>query len=762
LPFFLIPIFVPAALGNRESGRVFLFIIDRVSWRELDVAQAKCDTIRLLIENGAVAALNTQTSGGISSAAAAVTLNAGTRSRCEPIFARAESPGTVLERNTANPANPEHRRATHVTLSPQVIVPDIARIKELNRPLVKSRPGELGRLLHLAQLRTAAIGCGDVFQPAEGVPLIPFPGSSGEAVVSSNHRPAALIAMDGDGDVDYGDVSSRWAVGDPAGRAFRKMDVHGSIKELDDVLQCPAVAFVVIDVGDTLRADEAARWVDAGKTGRYKRESLVTADGLLSAVVARMDRRTDQLIVISLTPPVTQDRQLCPVIAYGNGFPRGSLLKSLSTRRSGVVTLTDVSVSILYGIGLQPTAAMEGTPIVAQSFSGAEDYVLALVGRAHALDAGGRNACLGTLAFLGMGVLLWSWTVIRRESPAAGTDGSDPEPVRCVGRKRSALCVPQLALLFLPSAFFWGTDVVLRVGAPLGLALMVAGSLMVAVMVRALSASRPVAVMLASGTLLLSVILGLCAGADLSFNSLLGYSPFFGGRYYGLGNIGMILLISAALAFVGSSIASLRDGMAALPVSPSILAWVCVLFIGCLLLVGLPRLGANAGGFITAAAGFGVTVCLLMRLTLTRRRTVFLSVSVVGLVVALTWLGARSERDESHLSRLVADVGAFGGDALLSMVAKKAVVWGRSFRHLHWDLALGAVLLLLHQVWRMQRNDPRSALRRDPALTATVKGLLVAAIVGFFLNDSGPVIPAIAGFVGLPALLYIHYPLREM
>jgi hypothetical protein len=307
----------------------------------------------------------------------------------------------------------------------------------------------------------------------------------------------------------------------------------------------------------------------------------------------------------------------------------------------------------------------------------------------------------------------------------------------------------------LPTAFFWGTGVVITAGTPLGLFLLIGGSFLTSFVIHSLIRNRVAAVALVTMILFASIAFDLFRGAEQDFNSILGNSPFIGARFYGLGNIDMTLFVTSTLILIGC-LMSVRGGdCASLPLAPLPFFAVAAFFIACMILTGHPRYAANAGGFVSGAAGYGLTLALLRNVSLSKRNIAWLSLLTLLMLACLVWFVARSSTGEGHLAQLVHDIGWFGPGALLNLIERKAAAWGRSFRYLYWDLAL-IVASYLWWLWRRSCSEDSQCLRTaPPRLAACLNGLVCFAIVGFLLNDSGPVIPALACFLGLSTLFYM-------
>ena len=164
-----------------------------------------------------------------------------------------------------------------------------------------------------------------------------YPGALGAAL----HRAGRRTAV-------WGDQTAAVAL----------LDRHGSLTRVVGTPVVPDADVVVADVGRASR----------------------DADTVLGDLVAAALPRT-RIIVVSVVPP-TRQWQLTPVIVAGEGIAPGQV-RSPSTRRAGLVTLTDVGPTILDALGVRVPTGMVGHGMRQQP------------GRSHLADRSSRWAPRG-------------------------------------------------------------------------------------------------------------------------------------------------------------------------------------------------------------------------------------------------------------------------------------------------------------------------------------------------------------------------------
>src|SRR6185503_15220418 len=113
-------------------------------------------------------------------------------------------------------------------------------------------------------------------------------------------------------------------------------------------------------------------------------------------------------------------------------------------------------------------------------------------------------------------------------------------------------------------------------------------------------------------------------GSMLQFNSALGYSPTFGGRFVGFSNPAYAAL-GASSVIVAPLLARRIGPPRGIPIALALLA--AVIFID-----GAPFWGSDVGGILSMVPAFGITAALMVGWRI-RGRTVMWC--LVGLVLAL-------------------------------------------------------------------------------------------------------------------------------
>jgi hypothetical protein len=395
-------------------------------------------------------------------------------------------------------------------------------------------------------------------------------------------------------------------------------------------------------------------------------------------------------------------------------------LTSDSTRRDGVVTGGDVRATLIDYLGRAPLVAGDapaGSPIeIIQGPPPFDLHERYLAQRRMYVPIGTAGGIY--LAIVGLGAIA----------------------ILALGRR-----VPQI----LRRVFGWGCLSV----AALATALLAAGHLpdlsyatvvpfVALVTVFGTLAFAPLErrdVLLVPAGIGIAVLVFFVLEAALSWTAALtpfvGGSELDGGRFYGLPNAFIGLLIGASL-WIAQRLRSLA-GFA--------------LVVAVALFAGLPYLGANLGGGVSlfAAAGLWLAIRERERLGVWRGLGVFVGVTVLG--TALILAAHAISPFETHVTRFEEQAGGLGG------VLEKA--WDRL--NVGFDLiarnpfALIPVLGLPIAIAAVLRPPTplRPSLQRTPAWRDAILVTLLTGVVAYLVNDSGPAAAGLAFGLGLGGLL---------
>jgi hypothetical protein len=465
-------------------------------------------------------------------------------------------------------------------------------------------------------------------------------------------------------------------------------------------------------------------------------------------VLAEVDLSQDTVLVIGTTGiGATRRERLTAAVMAGVGARAGGWLTSPTTRRDGIVALTDMGPGILRLLGLPQPEAMTAQPFRSIPGPGpGRVEQLARLQEAALFHSRWVPQFFVTSLLLQAALYLFAYSRLPWGPGAVAQVGRlTEEPVRS-----RAGVVRSLALAFM--ALPLGTLVVRATSADLwgagaaGLVLVGTCALSAAAALagpwRRWPSGPPAFVCALTGVV---IVVDLLTGSRLQMSSLLGYSPVVAGRFFGVGNLVFAVLATSA-TLVGAGLAARAPRGRPL----------VVLTLGLVVVVadGGPMFGADFGGVLAMVPAFG-----LLALLVSGRRVSWRNLLLVGIVTAL---GAalvgyvdslRPLEDQTHIGRFFARLVEAGPSAVSQIIVRKASAnWNvltSSVLTLSVPIAVAfVVLVLMRPAGRLRR-----ALDEEPGLKWGLQSAAVVNLLGFALNDSGIAITAMGIALALPYCL---------
>jgi hypothetical protein len=508
----------------------------------------------------------------------------------------------------------------------------------------------------------------------------------------------------------------------------------------DGLTRC---ALTVVDIDDVFHA-----YIDAG-VDVNGRQVQVTPKKRAAAVKAADDQvgqmltalPPDTTVLLAGLSDANVSAHLRVAMASGPGFS-GHYLTADSTRTGGLVTLTDVTATVLHSLGLKQPADAVGsrwrddgakTASVAALTKKLNDHDVAAQSYSRLVTPFYLILVIVQVALYALGVFALS------------------------RKRRRVLAVTKVAALAgaaLPAASFlanlvpwWSAGhpaVVLVTAIVVGIAV-ITGIALAGPWRRSITGAGAIV----GGVTALVLTLDVLTGSHLQTCGMLGYTPLVAGRFYGFGNIPWALFVTGLIIVTGA-VAGLLQAAGRRGVATAVVIGAGVL---ALLVDGAPMAGADFGGILAMIPGFAVFALMIAgrRLRLSR----LLAGVAAGAVVVLAI---------SFLDSLRADPTHIGEFWNSLMNGDGGTIIFRKFRGMigtfgNWELSLIAVAAVAFLIFALLRPLAwraavlHTAYERAPALRPTLVAVLVTAGVGMLVNDSGVAIPALAFTLAIPLAL---------
>jgi hypothetical protein len=581
------------------------------------------------------------------------------------------------------------------------------KLVQLNDPALQPSLGLFGRLLHEQGLQTAAIGNAD----ADIV-----------------NRSGAAMLMDQNGIIDLGAVGRETLTADPLfpyGLRTNCNQIFDDWSQWKDEAQV-----VVITLGDLERIERLGVYLDKTRWEEYRKLTMCRYDDFLGRLLPKIDFKHTMLLVFTALPPgkeLTSGSRLTPVIAKGPGL-RAGLLSSNSTRRKGIVTCYDLPLSILGFLNIKTQGAYNGYPL--ESTPGAWRSVITeqtkLIENYNL-----RWPLLTGYAYLLIGIFL------------TGIIGL------IFGFKQNLIRRLQGSYLFLvtlPAVFLLES-----LADPLnwaGISLWTLGLSGLIFTCSFLGTGRNFFKTLA----VLSWITVAAITIDGLFNgycelkSFLGYSAVAGARFYGIGNEYLGFLLGAYIVAVSLSLNQIKR-------YSSQILWAGVFLITIILIH--PGLGSSIGGGITAFVGLSVTTCLWLKRPLRLKMMMRLAVALIIIFsLVVCWDYYLNKNSMTHLGQLITSLANGNFHILSEMVSRKLQLNLRLINYSIWGQVLIGILIVIPLIYKRPPQAITGFFEKYPGISRGFLGLVIAAIVGLVINDSG-IVTAATMFIFGVIMLFI-------
>ncbi|WP_431998778.1 hypothetical protein [Sphaerimonospora mesophila] len=489
----------------------------------------------------------------------------------------------------------------------------------------------------------------------------------------------------------------------------------------------------------------AAEWLARGGADLppdVRRNAAAAADRTIGEVLSRA--APDATVLVAGLSDTAATAHLHVAVAVGDAGPepygRG-WLTAASTRQDAMVTITDLTATVLRALGLETPKEVVGKPWRGDGDAHA-DTGEAVAGLADADLAGQVLRQVREpffIALVAVQLLFYGLAavVVRRRHRM-------PASVRVVAVVSGALPISAFLAQLVP---WW--SFAHPMSALIGTILAVAG------LIAGLAFAGPWRghvlgpLTVVAGVSSLALLVDVMTGSRLQVNAVSGYEPVTGGRFYGFGNMAYAVFSTGTILMLAGVAHLLRHRR-----------WIAVavcLAYGLLAIFadGWPGWGADFGGVPSFVVGLAVFLLLLTgrRVSVVRLAVVGLAgAALIGLIAVADW--SRPADRRTHLGAFVQQViDGEGGSVIGRKLGAMLNTLGNLPLTLLSLVALAFLFLVLSRPSRWGASALSHAYGRAPELRAGLLGALTAALVGFLINDSGIAIPAMALTVAVPLTL---------
>lgn len=700
-----------------SSGKLTVLVIDKLAVEDLDpgVTPALCK----LVDRGSLGLCSNRTLGKGNSDDGYLTMGAGNLAGGAVTYGvnhdehtgKGIQTGAQFYENLMGIDPGEH----------EVLLLNLPEIQAaMMKDKVTSRPGMLGDTLSKNNVDVHVLGNADIN--------------------GYNYRPAVALAMDFYGRVAHGDVGVLTCEEVEDSFITTRTNYGYLLEQLKHLKNSPGIR--IVDLSDLARMDKAGV-VGPEMQIKERERVLKDIDQFVEKVAGDMDFNQDMLMVVvpsASAVKVQEKSTFTPLIIAGPDFNQG-FLSSSTTRRDYIVANTDVAITILDYFKLEPPQeVIIGQPIRSYTDKN-QDRLLAaqqLTQKSATLNRV-RVALVKGYVFLQIVIICFALFCILFKP-----------------RFKDTASRLLLAMVVIPFVFLI-MGAIPAVSDVQYILIAVLATLVFTIITNRLFKGNYFHGLVAISFLTLLILnIDIINDSSLISSSVLGYDAMAGARYYGIGNeyvgvlMGTSILLAAALYQKNSR--------------PYILGLITLFFVSQTYILAAPALGAQSDGMITAPAAFIVTLILLSGYRFNPKLFFSILGVVLASVLAFTIFDmARPPELQSHIGRAAHQVYQGGWQEALLIMGRKAGMNMKLIRYTIWTRVFIAILLALAVLVYRPVGAMKMIRDKYPPLFKGFAGILLAAIIGGVINDSGIVCAATTSiYLITPLLMLILHNLNEV
>lgn len=440
--------------------------------------------------------------------------------------------------------------------------------------------------------------------------------------------------------------------------------------------------------------------------------TIVDAGPLSDQIITELANRKDMtLIVTGVGPnPGSDDPSLQVMYRLGTTLP--GWLTSASTRRDGIVTLTDLTRTLIEFGSPGSSVAVDGSPFAVYNDELSVDGINSKISSVAALSDA------APIGYLTVGLIGAALFVIMVVQVLRGRFGL-PKLILTLG---GILLASMMLTGALPWQYSSSPGLFVSILACAWLAILTTLALLVGRIVAVPNIIAATALCVAAFTI------DAALGAVMQPGSLLNSRPIFGLRWYGFGNVTFAGYATAGLVLAGY----IAHRLIAAGRRSAAVAAVGAIGLGMVICEGWPSMGSDFGGVIALTPAVLWLMLALSGIKITWPKLLAIGGAAVLAVTVISVLDWRRGPDRrTHLGNFVQRI--IDGDAL-DVVSRKAVASAETLVSVMGiaSLLIGVVLWIVIFRYVIPRISPGFTTVRS-----TVIAVLIVAILGTLLNDGG-------------------------
>lgn len=709
------PISKSIATSETPGKKAIVFIVDEVSLDEM--LDSNTPNMDLLAENGSIGLMNMRAKSRTSNKGSSyLSLGMGIRT-----LASIQG-GMAFERNEIYP------------LSDHNLVTENIPAKDLYKLYTGKNPPD-GEIINVAigNIENAALGV----TPNNQIGLLGktarengiATGIVGNGDLNKPSRESTMLAMDENGVIPYGAVGSDLLIGDSNVLGGIRLNEEVLLEEVERTLG--NVDLLFIDHGDPVRIEKTNIITTDYVRKEQKMKAIERADLFLGQVMEKVDMEETLFFVISPNPSKEMVNQgnfaLTPVIISGNDFEKG-LLTSKTTRKEGLVTNFDFGPTVLSFFGINNAESFIGERMEGISHENPTKVLLENQEQSLYLRKYRKVFHWAFIILVGLtlvGIYLPKFTKWK---------GLSNNIISSI-----SLTIIALPLTMMTVSMFGYKSIIFDITYVL-----LGGFLIGYILSKVFKETLKVMMLLGFMTSVL-ILIDVFVIQNLMIISPLGSDAIAGGRFYGVGNDYMGILLGSTLLgfFTLFHLYKIKRSTIVLSISSYMF----------LIIVGLsPFFGANVGGTLSAILITLLILFMIFDKKLSFKRIIFVIIGVIGSGIILGVLDNLFNPNPTHAGKAIQALLTGGLGKFIEIIGSKLkqVFW--NLANASWNIILFLQVILMILLYKFKNKTLIKTRESYPNLFKGFTITLLGGVVIFLLNDTGTISAALI-------FIYLFIPL---
>lgn len=704
-----------AISNNNENKKAIIFILDQISLEELE--NSNTPNIDNLIDSGSIGFMNSRDKSSPSNKASRyLSLNMGVRTlgstKGRLGFDKDETKTLVDYKMGEENTKPSDLYKQYIGKeAPEGEIINLG-LADVYRQTFKATPNNsVGLFGKKAREENLTIG---------------LVGNSDNNTIS---REATMLAMDEYGSIPLGSVDSDLLVYDESILGNKRIDQDKMLEEINRIIEDTDILF--IDYGDTVRQEKNNSLALDHINEEQKIKAIERGDSFIGRLIDEIDMENTLFMLISPNPSSQMVRDgnfgLTPILMSEKNI-NGGLLTSGTTRREGLVTNFDFAPTIFNYFGIDDYEGYIGEPISAITKDASEDII-------------SKNYSDYLYLRTYRKVFHWAYIILVLLILIIGYL---PKFTKWKGLPKNILKYLSITAFSIPLtmmtvSIFGYKNIILD------LIYVFLGGFLIGFILNKIFKTTIKTIMSLNILTSLLLLADTFIIKNLMIISPLGSDAIAGGRFYGIGNDYMGILLGAMV--LGLFI--LYDRY---KISKNTILFISLVSI-LVSIIGLsPWVGANMGGTLSAMVVLLLTLMMVLDKKISFKKIfIILCIVVIGILLVAT-LDSLFNPNPTHAGKAMEALLTGGGfGKLFEIISTKLrqVFWNLAYAS--WNIVLYLQIILFVLLYKFKKEDLLRIKYQNKNIFKGFNIILLTSIAIFLFNDTGTIAAALI-------LMYISIP----